>query len=104
MEKVTHGIGNRLVSAAATTALPIIDAVVSYSTDQNIWRLLGILGWLVAASAWFLRPAAFVLNMQENLRRSAELALISGRGFIVVLGSGLLIVALSLFARHAGAA
>jgi hypothetical protein len=104
MERVTHGIADRLTSAMAISALPIIDAAMSYSSDRNIWRLVGIFGWLVFASAWFLRPAIFILNMQENMRRSAELALIGGRGFLVVFGSGLLIVALSLLARHASAA
>ncbi len=103
MNAVLRSLHHRIFSTAPAV-IPLVDTWLSYSTDRNIWRLLTILGWGVLASAWFLRPVVLARSLQESNSRSAQLAIITQQQFGVILGVGLAIVALSLVARHTGAA
>lgn len=100
--RLVSGLPHRILSAALVS-IPLVDTCVSYAGDGNSWRLLGMLGWLVFASAWFLRPAVFSTAMSDSAHRSAKLALISRKQCGVLLGAGLLVVALALIGRYASA-
>lgn len=96
------GLPHRFLSAALVS-IPLVDTCVSYAGDGNSWRLLSILGWLVFATAWFLRPVVFSRSMLNSKHLSARLALISQRQCAVLAGVGLLVVIAALVGRYTSA-
>ena len=88
---LAQGLGHRIASAILVCVIPMAQAGIGYADDPNPWRLLGMLGWLVVAWAWFLRPAVFVADCKQSVRRSAALACISKARFIALVLLGALI-------------
>jgi hypothetical protein len=99
---LVRGLRHRFLSAAFVS-IPLADTCVSYVGDGNPWRILGMLGWLVFGSAWFLRPVVFSRAMLSPRRQGATLALISQRQWRVLVGLGILAVAAALVGRYANA-
>ena len=104
MEFNTDGIVHRILSALAISTIPIAGLFKSGASEHGAWWLLALTGWLVFATAWFLRPAVLILNSRERAKRTAELAILSPSRFLGLCAAGLLIVAVSFLAGHTSAA